>query len=77
MERFELPQTVLETGMLPLHHTRVFLVEMTGLEPATPASQMRYSKPTELHLENYPTLRFQVSRYIGFFPFNKPGGLTL
>ena len=24
MERFELPSTVLETGMLPLHHTRVF-----------------------------------------------------
>ena len=37
-------------------------VGMTGLEPATPASQMRYSKPTELHPEIYPTLRFQVSR---------------
>ena len=24
VERFELPSTVLETGMLPLHHTRVF-----------------------------------------------------
>jgi hypothetical protein len=32
---------------------------------------------TPLLFENCLTLRFQVSRYIGFFPFNKPAGLTL
>jgi hypothetical protein len=31
VERFELPSTVLETGMLPLHHTRI-LVGLSGLE---------------------------------------------
>lgn len=45
---------------------KCFIVRMTGLEPATPASQMRYSKPTELHPENYLTLRLQVSRYSRF-----------
>ena len=37
MERFELPSAVLETDMLPLHHTRVFLVAGPGLEPGTSA----------------------------------------
>lgn len=32
VERFELPTTVLETGMIPFHHTRIFEVSI-GFEP--------------------------------------------
>ena len=43
VERFELPSTVLETGMLPLHHTHVFFVIPNGLEPLTPSLKVRCS----------------------------------
>ena len=50
MERVELSSTVLETGMLPLHHTRVFIyyvkdpfVPPTGIEPVTPWLKATYS----------------------------------
>ena len=56
------------------------LVGVDGLEPTIPLkvtvlqtvaiAAMRYS-------QFYPTLRFQMSRYIGFLSFNKPAGLTL
>ena len=49
--RFELGTTVLETGMIPFHYTRVLsyrcknvlLVELAGLEPATPCLPGKYS----------------------------------
>ena len=34
MERFELPTTVLETVMIPFHHTRMLVVQ-TGIEPVS------------------------------------------
>jgi hypothetical protein len=33
----------LETGMLPLHYTDIFVVEVVGLEPTTPAVSERCS----------------------------------
>jgi hypothetical protein len=38
VDRIELPSEVLETHMLPLHHTET-LVGDVGFEPTTPASQ--------------------------------------
>ncbi len=35
VEGFEPSQTVLETGMLPLHYTDIFIVEVVGIEPTT------------------------------------------
>ena len=55
MERFELPSTVLETGMLPLHHTRVFLVGIIGIEPIT----FRVSGECSNHLSYVPILCLQ------------------
>ena len=46
VERFELPTTVLETGMIPFHHTRVFEFKV-GIEPTSMVLQtIRLPKPT-------------------------------
>ena len=47
VEGFEPSTTVLETGMIPFHHTRVYFEFKVGIEPTSMVLQtIRLPKPT-------------------------------